>query len=89
MGADFASMVWHCSEITSFRTGLKPERMSQRQALHTVEICLLDCYSRSDSHKASNRFLDLALGLVPRDIALHWKSTDGPPHSLWKKEFEN
>ncbi|KAJ1109864.1 hypothetical protein NDU88_007222 [Pleurodeles waltl] len=51
-----------------------------------LEVCLLGDFCRPKKHKTGSRFLDLALALARRRIAIHCKAKLGPSIEAWARE---
>ncbi|KAJ1130368.1 hypothetical protein NDU88_008721 [Pleurodeles waltl] len=83
--ADMAHMFWTCPEAQSqwqaFTNTLTT--ITGRENLRAMETGLLGLFRRTKVGNAVNRFIDLALLITRRAIAMNWKDGHLPSLSHW------
>lgn len=86
--ADFDHMVWSCPGLKDYWTKIEDMVngvLSQNLAC-IPEICLLGLFPRPKSKRLGLRFIDLALLLARRRIALKWKAKQAPLVVKWEDD---
>ena len=85
MHASFYHMVWECGLIVEFWTRVVAHvnRVLHRDLPVNPLGCLLGILKRPTRREAGNRLTDLALVVMLKSIARHWKNPLGPSYEGW------
>ncbi|KAJ1212765.1 hypothetical protein NDU88_000410 [Pleurodeles waltl] len=73
-------MLWECAEAMALWPAVSSARemVTGRAEVCTKEGSLLGLFRRSTAAEATSRFIDLALLIARRLIAMHWKASTLP-----------
>ncbi|KAJ1188776.1 hypothetical protein NDU88_005533 [Pleurodeles waltl] len=82
-------MFWSCPDYGRFWQQIAETlaELTQRTTLYTVESVVLGLFRRSKRAAAASRFVDLALIIGRRAIAMKWKSHQLPTLPHWCAAF--
>ena len=85
--ADFMHMVWQCPVIAdAWEIVLDNIADITESAIpNTPNSCLLGIRRVNKQNRYRNKFLDLALVLYKRQIAMNWKASKAPEIKIWLK----
>ena len=85
--ADFKHMLWECIKVKEAWVEVIriTTEVVETPVPDTPESCLLRIRPRPKGSKCSNRFIDLAMTLYKRQIAMHWKPHTPPDIQDWSK----
>ena len=88
--ADFGHMVWSCANIQEYWDKVLRciQAATGSRLQTTAEVCLLGIFPRNKKTKVGNKFMDLALALAKRCIAMSWKSPLGPNVDRWRLDVQ-
>lgn len=65
------------------------EAILERAVDSPIEVCLLGLFPYPPKRKVWNKFIDLAMALAKRQVAMAWKSNMGLQIDTWRRDVTN
>ena len=85
--SEVLNMVWQCPVIAEAWTSILNTitEITETETPDSLESCLLGIRHITKQTKYKNKFINLALALFKRQIAMNWKSSKAPDPKTWLK----